>query len=109
MRAQIYLARWTNSVRFDSVFALGGAPVTTSQHQQEIDRNFDFLQRNLARLLPAHEGQYALLKSGKIEAFFDRPGDAYREGLDRFEDGVFSIQEVTGKPLDLGFFSYAGT
>lgn len=82
--------------------------MTSDRQKQEIDLNYDFLQRNLARLLPAHDGQYALLKSGRIEGFFLNPGDAYREGRSRFGE-VFSIQEVTGEPLDLGFFSYAGT
>ena len=77
--------------------------------KQEIDNNYDFLQRRLALLLPEHEGQYALLRTCKVEGFFDRPGDAYREARQRFDDGVFSIQKVTGEPLDLGFFSYAGT
>ena len=77
--------------------------------RHEIDANYDYFQRQLARLLPVHEGQYALLKSGKIEGLFDRPGDAYRDGLSRFADGLFSIQEVTDEPLQLGFFSLAGT
>ena len=77
--------------------------------RHEIDVNYDFFQRNLARVLVQHEGQYALLKSGGFEGFFDKPGEAYREGLAKFEDGLFSIQQVTREPLDLGFFSYAGS
>ncbi len=74
----------------------------------EVDANYDFLQRELANYLPAHHGEYALLKSRQLVGFFAKPGEAYREGLQRFEDGIFSIQEVTAEPLDLGFFSYAG-
>lgn len=76
--------------------------------RDEIDANYDFFQRQLARLLPAREGQYALLRSCRIEGFFERPGDAYRDGLERFGDDLFSIQEVTDEPLQLGFFSLAG-
>jgi hypothetical protein len=82
--------------------------VNKQKLKAEVDANYDFLQRNLARLLPVREGQYALLRSRKSVGFFAKPGDAYREGLERFGDGIFSIQEVTGEPLDLGFFSYAG-
>ncbi len=74
----------------------------------EVDANYDFLQRKLSTYLPDHEGEYALLKSRELVSFFTKPGDAYREGLRRFDDGIFSIQEVTAEPLDLGFFSYAG-
>jgi hypothetical protein len=76
--------------------------------RQEIDANFDFLQRQLASVLPVHRGKYALIKSCRFEGFFERPGDAYRAGLKRFSDGVFSIQEVTDEPLHLGFMSLAG-
>ena len=77
--------------------------------RHEIDANYDYFQRQLARLLPSHEGRYALLKSCRIEGLFDKPGDAYRDGLSRFSDGIFSIQEVTDEPLHAGFFSLAGT
>ena len=76
--------------------------------KQEIDANYDYLQRTLALLLPTHEGQYALLKNRQVEGFFDKPGDAYREALTRFPDRLFSIQLVTSEPLDLGFLSHAG-
>jgi hypothetical protein len=79
-----------------------------TERKHEIDANYDFLQRTLALLLPSHEGQYALLKNCAVIDFFDKPGDAYRDGLSRFPDKVFSIQEITSEPLDLGFFSHAG-
>ncbi len=81
--------------------------MTDELQRREIDANYDFLQTTLAILLPAHEGQYALLKSCRIEGFFDKPGDAYRTGISRFGDDLFSIQEITSEPLDLGFFSHA--
>ena len=74
----------------------------------EIDANYDFLQRELARILPVHRGQYALIKSCRFEGFFEKPGEAYRAGLARFTDDLFSIQEVTDEPIHLGFFSLAG-
>lgn len=83
--------------------------IDTRRLKIEVDENYDFLQRNLANLLPQQTGRYALLKSREIVSFHDRPGDAYRDGLHRFPDGIFSIQEVTDEPLDIGFFSYAGT
>lgn len=82
--------------------------MTSAAQHAEIDANYDYLQRTLALLLPEHEGQYALLKDCKIVGFFSRIGEAYQVALDRFPDRVFSIQEVTAEPLDLGFFSHAG-
>ena len=33
--------------------------------------------------------------------------EAEKKGENEFPDGVFSIQEVTDEPVDLGFFTHA--
>lgn len=73
----------------------------------EVDRNYDFFQRNLSRYLADQAGKYALLKSAAVIDFFEGPGEAYREGLRRFSDGLFSVQQVTNEPVELGFYSVA--
>jgi hypothetical protein len=73
----------------------------------EVDRNYDWFQRNLSRLLAEHAGEYALLKSEAVIGFYDGPGIAYRAGLARFPDALFSIQQVTDEPIELGFMSLA--
>ena len=75
--------------------------------EQEIDQNFDFFQRNLKRYLKDHRGQFALLRSRRIVDFFDGPGEAFREGLARFPDEMFSIQEVEDRPAEMGLMSLA--
>ncbi len=72
----------------------------------EVDQNFDFFQRHLAAFLPEHRDEYALIRSREIVGFYKKVGDAYREGLEKFSDRIFSIQEVTDEPIDLGFFSH---
>lgn len=77
-----------------------------SRQRLEVDRNYDAFMRVLGSLLPEHRDQLALMRDGQIVEFFDKPGDAYRAGVDRFPDGIFSIQEVTDEPIDLGFWSH---
>jgi hypothetical protein len=77
-----------------------------ARQKQEVDRNYDVFMRMLRSLLPEHRDEYALMRDGKIVAFFVKPGDAYRTGVDNFADGIFSIQEVTDEPIDLGFWSH---
>ena len=74
----------------------------------EVDANYDFFLRHLREYVESHAGQYALLKNRSVIEFFDKPGDAYRYAKGAFEDGIFSIQEVTEEPIDLGFFSHVG-
>jgi hypothetical protein len=77
------------------------------KRQAEIDRNFDFFQRNLANWLQDHEGEFALLRNQELVGFFPGPGEAYRAGLARFEDELFSLQEVDDRPAEMGMMSLA--
>ena len=76
------------------------------RQRQEVDRNYDAFMRMLASLLPDHRDEYALMRDGEIVDFFAKPGDANRAGVERFSDRIFSIQEVTDEPIDLGFWSH---
>jgi hypothetical protein len=62
--------------------------------------------RMLGSILDEHRYEYALMRHGRIVEFFCAPGDAYRAGVERFQDQIFSIQEVTDEPIDLGFWSH---
>jgi hypothetical protein len=73
----------------------------------QVDCNYDAFARALEGILEAHRDQFALMRDGDIVCYFDKPGDAYREGMARYEDAIFSIQEVTDEPIDLGFWSHA--
>lgn len=78
------------------------------RQKAEVNQNYDAFVRMLGQILPQHRDQHALMREGAIVSFFDKPGDAYRAGLERFPDEVFSIQEVTDEPIDLGFWSHVG-
>jgi hypothetical protein len=80
--------------------------MTHQQQRLEVDRNYDAFTRALGSIMPAHRDQFALMRDGAIIAYFDKPGDAYREGVSRYGDMIFSIQEVTDEPIDLGFWSH---
>lgn len=74
---------------------------------REVDRNYDFFQRHITTYLPEQTGRYALLRDRKVIGFYDDPGEAAAEGARRFQDNIFSIQEVSTAPIDLGLYSYA--
>lgn len=73
----------------------------------EVDRNYDFFQRNLAQYLKQHRDKYALLKDEILVGFYDGPGEAYRAGLAKFPDEIFSCQQVTDEVDEMGLFSVA--
>ncbi|MEO5640253.1 MAG: hypothetical protein ABIQ98_00625 [Sphingomicrobium sp.] len=75
----------------------------------EVDRNYDAFVRMLGTILPEHRDQLALMRDGKIVEFYDTPGEANRAGVQMFADQIFSIQEVTDEPMDLGLWSHVAS
>lgn len=75
--------------------------------QNEVSRNFDYFQRMLALYLPIHRQQFALLRDAAVIGFFDDVGDADDAGASRFADGLYSIQQVTAEPVELGVYANA--
>ena len=74
---------------------------------EEIDRNLERFLQALPGLLSDHQDQYALIRHGEIQEFFDSALDAQIAGNQRFDDHMFSIQCVTQTAEELGYFSYA--
>jgi hypothetical protein len=72
----------------------------------EVDRNYDAFMRVLGTILSDHRDQLALMRGGEIVGYFATVGDANRAAAQRFGDGIYSIQEVTDEPIDLGFWSH---
>ncbi len=69
--------------------------------------NYAAFVKLLPGLLDSHAGKFALLRDGKVEEYFDSARDAFVFGESKFEDGLFSVQEVTAVPADLGWYSRA--
>ncbi len=74
---------------------------------EEIDRNYDYFQRNLTSFLSDHRDEYVLLRDANIVNFFQLPSAARRFAEANYPDNLFSIQEVTDEPVDLGYMSHA--
>jgi hypothetical protein len=77
-----------------------------ARQRREVDRNYDVFVRLLGSLLPEHEDELALMRDGEIVGFYSTPREALEAATAKFSDGIFSIQEVTDEPIDLGFWSH---
>ena len=66
----------------------------------EIDANVVGFIQLLPVLVPAHQGQCVLMRHKEAVGFFAHPLDAHMAGLDRFHDGVFSVQRISPAPLE---------
>jgi hypothetical protein len=75
--------------------------------QQEIDRNLEYFKDKLPELLKSHLGKYTLIRHQEIIGFYDTVIDAQMTGARFFKDGIFSVQQVSGMAIELGFYSHA--
>lgn len=75
----------------------------------EIEKNYQFFVGHVGSILPNQRGKYALLHHQQVVQVYDALLDAVLAGHSQFQDGMFSVQEVTDTPLDLGFFSHASS
>jgi hypothetical protein len=78
-----------------------------TRFETEVDRNYAVFETALGNWLAGHRGQFALMRHGELVAFHPTQADALASGRAAFADRLFSVQEVTDRPVDLGFFSHA--
>ena len=79
--------------------------MTNRELHREIDAYFDAFQEMLPDLMACQPDRWALMRRGECIAFHDTLRDALAAGHLQFVDGLFSVQEVTTKAIDLGWFS----
>ena len=79
-----------------------------TQPNAEADRNYEAFAVLLPGLLPDQRGRFALMHDAQIVGFYDSSLDATLEGLRKFGEGRYSVQEITDEPEHLGFYSYVG-
>ena len=86
-----------------------GAIVGSAQTavRAEVDRNYETFVALLPGLMRMHANKWALLHDGELTAVFDTARDAHVAGVKLYPDDCYSVQEVTDRPVDLGWFSHA--
>lgn len=81
--------------------------MTNSIQQNEVDRNYEAFKQMLSELMESDPGRFALLHNRELVACFDTNRDAVQAGKKLLKDQPFSVQKITSKPVDLGYFSNA--
>ena len=76
-----------------------------AQLQEEVDNNYVAFQK--LGFPERDKGKFALLRHGEVVEIMNNKMDAHKLAQYIFDDGVYSIQEIGVKPVDLGYFSYA--
>ena len=77
-----------------------------NSHEAEIDRNYEAFQKIVGSLMASHAGQFAVLRRGTVDAYYKTAAQALIAAFHKYPDGLFSVQEVADRPVDLGFYSH---
>ena len=80
---------------------------TNQKIQQEVDQNYEAFQGLLPELMQTSHGKWALLHNKEVEAVFDTAIDACVAGEKLYPNKLFSVQEITERIVDLGWYSHA--
>ena len=88
--------------------AASSPPVATTggdfraRQEREVEANYEAFRGQFNELLRAHPGKYALMRGGECVEFFSKMEDALKAGKLCYKDGLFSVQKVHNRPVDLG-------
>jgi hypothetical protein len=83
------------------------APTAAIPMPSQADVNYEAFKKLLPELVKTHAGKFAVMHDGKVVEYFDTLADAAKCGVGTYGQGKFSVQEVTSKEINLGFYSYA--
>ncbi|MGE4352020.1 MAG: hypothetical protein AB7E52_07530 [Bdellovibrionales bacterium] len=75
--------------------------------QAEIDANYKIFRALLPDLLKEKKGKFLVLRHSEAIESFDTMHDAIIFASRSYDDGLFSVQEITDKVIDMGWYSDA--
>ncbi len=76
--------------------------------QEEVDRNYKVFKNMLDDLMKSDNGRFALFHDAELIACFDTNRDAKQAADKLIGNKPYSVQKITSKKVDLGYFSHAG-
>ncbi len=82
--------------------------MSTDKQQVEVDQNYEAFKILLPDLLKTDVNRYALMHNREVITCFDTSRDAMQAGRKLLGGKHFSVQQVTDKSVDLGYYSHVG-
>ena len=79
----------------------------TDSWQRELEENYKAFEKLMPNFRAQDNGKFVLMRNGKQVNIFDSAKDAVIFAEAQFPDGMYSVQQVTSKVVDLGYFSHA--
>jgi hypothetical protein len=83
-----------------------GISIETMTQDEQVKLNYEAFKKLLPELLK-DENKFALMRDGELIAVYDTLNDVIVTAEKMYPDGRWSLQEITNKPINLGFRSRA--
>jgi hypothetical protein len=80
---------------------------TSESQRTEVESNYRAFVSDLPKLVQSNKGKFALYRHERFVDAFPTFSDAMAHGTHAYDDRIFSVQEITEEPLDLGGLPYA--
>jgi len=75
--------------------------------QKELEENYKAFEKLLPTFRLQDNGKFVLMRHGAAVNIFDSAKDAIIFAEAQYNDGLYSVQQITTKIVDLGYFSHA--
>jgi hypothetical protein len=79
--------------------------LSTEAQRAEVAANYEAFERALPGLLAGHKGEYAVFRHEQLVDVFESFASGLAYCISAYSDRLFSIQEITDEPLNLGWLS----
>lgn len=80
---------------------------TSRTKRLEVTSNYEVFLSDISTLLPESRGKYVVYRHQHMVGIFDNFYNALTHCALKYEDQLYSIQEITDEPLDTGTFYHA--
>ena len=82
---------------------------TSSDRDKEITQNYKAFVAKLPKLIVQHRDKYALMRHREVIGIYSTAEDAVQTGGLLYEDGLFSVQQITDVDVDMGYYSHVAS
>ena len=77
----------------------------TDQVEKEVGENYTYFKDNFSELVEKYKDRFLVIRSREVQKDFETDKEAILWAMKEYPDGMFSVQEVSSKEINLGSIS----
>ena len=77
----------------------------TEQIEKEVGENYTYFKDNFPELIEKYKDRFLVIRSREVQKDFETDKEAILWAMKEYSDGMFSIQKVSNKEVNLGSIS----